>query len=68
MEGLTTLRVPTMTEGGAWFTDTISEMKLAVMPMMAMRDTACMPRTTVKVMPRAPKFGPCILAEEARIG
>ncbi len=38
------------------------------MPMMAMRDTACMPRTTVKAMPSAPKFGPCILADEVGLG
>jgi hypothetical protein len=54
---LTTLRVPTSTFGGAFSAATISEMKLAVMPMMEMRDTACMPLTTVKVAPRAPKVG-----------
>lgn len=37
-------------------------MKLAVMPMIAMRETACMPLTTVKVAPRAPNAGPGILA------
>ena len=31
-------------------------MKLAVMPMMLIREMACMPLTTVKVAPRAPKF------------
>jgi hypothetical protein len=29
-------------------------MKLEVMPIMEMRQTACMPRMTVKVIPRAP--------------
>lgn len=57
-----TLRVPIRTCGGAWFADTISAMKLAVMPMMAMREMTCMPRTTVKVAPRAPNCGPGILA------
>jgi hypothetical protein len=49
--------VPTRTFGGVLLAVTISEMKLAVMPMMAISDTACMPRTTVKVAPRAPWFG-----------
>lgn len=51
---LTTLRVPTRTLGGELSAETISWMKLAVMPMMEMRQMACMPRTTVKVAPRAP--------------
>ena len=41
---------------------TISAMKFALIPMMAMREMASMARTTVKVAPRAPKFAPCILA------
>lgn len=61
--GLTTLRVPIRTWGGAWFEETISAMKLAVMPMIAMREMACIPRTTVKVAPRAPNAGPGILAD-----
>jgi hypothetical protein len=60
----TTLSVPTRTGGGVWLTDTISETKLAVMPMMEMSEMACIPRTTVKVAPRAPKFGPGILNED----
>jgi len=60
---IVTLRVPTRTGGGVWLTDTISETKLAVMPMMEMSETACIPLTTVKVAPRAPKFGPGILDE-----
>lgn len=59
----TTLRVPTRTGGGVWLTDTISATKLAVMPMMEMRETACIPLTTVKVAPRAPNCGPGILNE-----
>jgi len=59
-----TLRVPTRTGGGVWLTDTISETKLAVMPMMEMRETACIPLTTVKVAPRAPNCGPGILNED----
>jgi hypothetical protein len=54
---LTTLRVPTSTLGGVFPALTMSEMKLAVMPMMEMRETACMPLTTVKVAPRAPCVG-----------
>jgi len=46
-----------ITWGGTWSADTISAMKLAVMPMMVMREMACMPLTTVKVAPRAPKLG-----------
>jgi hypothetical protein len=54
MAQLTTLRVPTRTLGGELLAPTISAMKLAVIPMMAMSDMACIPRTTVKVAPRAP--------------
>jgi len=57
-----TLRVPIRTRGGDWFADTISAMKFAVIPIMAMRETASIPRTTVKVAPRAPNAGPCIFA------
>jgi hypothetical protein len=53
--------VPTRTFGGACSTAIISAMKFAVIPMMEMREMACIPRTTVKVAPKAPKFGPCIL-------
>lgn len=53
---LTTLSVPMSTFGGDWSACTISEMKLAVIPIMVMRETACIPLTTVKVAPRAPKF------------
>lgn len=52
--GLTTLRVPIRTLGGMLSAETISEMKFAVMPIMEMRHTACIPRTTVNVIPRAP--------------
>jgi hypothetical protein len=47
--------------GGAWSAVTISEMKFEVMPMMVMREMACMARTTVKVAPRAPKFWDAIM-------
>lgn len=36
---------------------TISEMKLDVNPIMAMRATACMARMAVKVEPKAPSAG-----------
>ena len=36
-------------------------MKFAVMPMIEMRHTACIPRATVKEAPRAPNAGPAIL-------
>lgn len=52
----TTLRVPMMTFGGDCLPVTISEMKLAVIPMMLIRQIASMDRTTVKVTPRAPKL------------
>ena len=51
---LTTLRVPIRTLGGVLSAETISEMKFAVMPIMEIRQTACMPRTTVNVIPSAP--------------
>lgn len=60
---LTTLSVPTRTEGGFWFDETISEIKFAVMPMIDMSDTTCKPRMTVKLAPRAPNPGPCILTD-----
>lgn len=61
-EGIrTTLRVPTSSLGGETLVSTISEMKLEVMPMIAMRQAACMPLITVKVAPSAPKFGPCMM-------
>jgi hypothetical protein len=60
-EGLTTLRVPISTCGGAWSAVTISEMKFEVIPMIAMREMDCRVRTTVKVAPRAPKFWLAIL-------
>ena len=56
LNGRTTLRVPISTFGGAWSAVTISEMKFEVMPMMVIREMACMARTTMKVAPRAPKF------------
>jgi hypothetical protein len=37
---LTTLRVPMSTLGGATLAETISEMKFAVMPMIAIIETA----------------------------
>lgn len=64
---LTTLRVPIRTEGGFWSSLTIWSMKFEVMPMMAMRETNCMARTTVKVAPRAPNCGPGMMAAEGRI-
>ena len=36
-------------------------MKFAVMPMIEMRHTACIPRATVKEAPRAPNAGPAML-------
>lgn len=45
-----------MTLGGDCLDETISEMKFAVMPMIAIREIASMARTTVKVAPRAPKL------------
>ena len=60
-KGHTTLRVPTRTGGGVRWELTISEMKLAVMPMMPIREMTWRPRTTVKVVPRAPYFGAGIL-------
>ena len=51
---LTTLRVPTRTLGGVWLSETIMEMKFAVMPMMAIKESDCRIRTLFKVAPRAP--------------
>ena len=45
-----------MTFGGDCFDDTISEMKLAVIPMMLIREMASIALTAVKVAPRAPKL------------
>jgi hypothetical protein len=56
-----TERVAMSTLGGAWSAATISAMKFAVMPMMEMRQMACMARATVKDAPRAPNCGPDIL-------
>lgn len=61
---LTTLRVPTRTFGGAVAAATISATKLAVMPMMEMRQMTCIARTTVKVAPRAPYLGAGMLSSE----
>lgn len=36
-------------------------MKFEVIPIMVIRDIACMALTTVKVAPRAPKFWEAIL-------
>ena len=60
---LTTLRVPISTLGGFWSATTISETKLEEMPIMVMREMACMARTTVKVAPKAPKFWDAILMD-----
>lgn len=38
-------------------------MKFAVMPMIEMRHTACIPRATVKEAPRAPNAGPAMLTD-----
>lgn len=64
--GLTTLRVPIRTLGGTVFEETMSEMKLAVMPMMAMREMPWRARTTVKVAPRAPYCGAGIMVGFAK--
>lgn len=40
--------------GGDCEAETISEMKFAVMPIMVMRQTTCMARTTFQVAARAP--------------
>ena len=44
---------------------TISAMKFAVMPIMEMRQMACIARTTVKDAPRAPNCGPGMLTVES---
>lgn len=54
------------TLGGVVLLATISAMKFAVIPMIAMSEAVCMPRTTVKVAPRAPKFGPGIVIAKMR--
>jgi hypothetical protein len=62
VEGLlTTLRVPMRTLKGDWSAATISAMKLALSPMMVIREMACIARTTVKVAPRAPMFAFAIM-------
>lgn len=67
-QGRTTLRVPISTRGGAWSAVTISEMKFEVIPIMVMREMACMARTTVNVAPRAPKFWEAIVMGVEWIG
>ena len=52
----TTVRVPTSTLGGVLSAEIISEMKLAVMPIIPVRQTTCRMRVTVNVAPRAPFF------------
>ncbi len=54
---LTTESVPIRTFGGTVLFATISEMKLAVIPIMEMRETVWRPRMLVKLVPRAPWFG-----------
>jgi hypothetical protein len=54
---LTTTRVPISSEGAAYELVTTSDMKFAANPMMVMSEMNCMPRMTVKVMPRAPRAG-----------
>lgn len=51
---LTTVIVPMKTLGGVAFLETISAMKLAVRPMMAMREQAWTIRAIWKVAPSAP--------------
>ena len=58
--GRTTLSVPTRTLGGVVFAETISEMKLAVMPMAAIKEQAWRIRDTLKLAPRAPS-GPAMM-------
>lgn len=50
----TTLRVPTRTSDGVLLFWTISEIKLAAIPIMAIKDPACRILTTLKVPPTAP--------------
>ena len=54
------LRVPTKTSEGALLLDTISEMKLEAIPMIAIKHTIWSTLTSLKVLPRAPA-GPPIL-------
>jgi len=42
------------TFGGVALAETISEMKLAAIPMMAIKDAACIALVTLKVAPNAP--------------
>jgi len=46
--------VPISKFGGVAFAETISEMKLAVMPVIASNDAACIALVTLKVAPNAP--------------
>lgn len=56
-KGRTMVIVPMKMAGGVASLSTISAMKLAVRPMMAMRQHAWMMRATWKVAPRAPYLG-----------
>jgi hypothetical protein len=47
--------------GGDWSVETVSAIKFALIPIMAMSEMACMPLTTSKVTPRAPSCGRGIL-------
>ena len=51
---LTTLRVPTRTSDGISLAEIISEIKLAVIPMMPIMQTAWKSLAHLKVAPRAP--------------
>jgi hypothetical protein len=53
-EERTTVRVPMRTCGGDWFVLTISAIKFALIPMMAMSEIICTPLETAKVVSRAP--------------
>lgn len=53
--GLTIVMVPMKMAGGDALLETISAMKLAVRPMMAMREQSWMMRAQRKVAPRRPK-------------
>ena len=57
---LTTVIVPINTSGGVRLFDTISEIKLAVMPMIAMSEHAWKTRASWRAAPRAPYWGVCI--------
>lgn len=53
-EGLTTLIVPIRMFGGVALFETIEEMNLAVIPIMAMREQDWKRRASWNVAPRAP--------------